>query len=120
MIRLIQRRLIIPRGDTGSFSIPLQSSMSNNDIAIFSIYDPLIKKNILELNGSVEDDIITFTFTHELTANLEPKKYLWDVTIYNNPIYDEDNKLIGGEEVNSYYSAFKLPICEIREVTTSV
>ena len=34
MIRLIQRRLIIPRGDTGSFTIPTQGTVGNNDIAV--------------------------------------------------------------------------------------
>jgi len=43
MIRLIQRRLIIPRGDTGSFTIPALKSMQPEDVAVFSIYDPLTK-----------------------------------------------------------------------------
>ena len=30
MIRLIQRRLIIPRGDTGSFSIPINNEVKNS------------------------------------------------------------------------------------------
>ena len=42
MIRLIQRRLIIPRGDTGSFSIPTIGTVGASDIAIFGIFDPLI------------------------------------------------------------------------------
>lgn len=40
MIRLIQRRLIIPRGDTGSFTIPMLENVSKaNTIAIFSIFN---------------------------------------------------------------------------------
>lgn len=120
MIRMIQRRLIIPRGDTGSFSIPLNVAMSNGDVAIFSILDPLTQKNVLELQGIVENDTITFTFSRENTVNLAPRRYLWDVTIYNGPEYDEDGKLIDGAEINSYYAAFKLPVCEIREVAQNV
>ena len=44
MIRLIQRRLIIPRGDTGSFSIPVLKNSTDN-IAVFTIFnEQLIQK----------------------------------------------------------------------------
>ena len=59
---------------------------------------------------------LTFTFKAADTINLEPKKYKWDISIYHDPIIDEDGELIGAAEIDSYYSAFKLPICEIREV----
>lgn len=120
MIRLIRRRLIIPRGDTGSFSIPVINSMEGGDIAVFSIFDPLTRTNVLELNGTLADDVLTFTFSRADTINIEPRKYLWDITVYTNPIYDEDNKLVGGAEINSYYAAYRLPVCEIREVTGNV
>jgi hypothetical protein len=48
MIRLIQRRLIIPRGDTGSFTIPTLGDVSNGDVAVFSIYDALTHKTVFE------------------------------------------------------------------------
>ena len=41
MIRLIKRRLIIPRGDTGSFSIPTQGLVREGDLAVFGIFDTL-------------------------------------------------------------------------------
>lgn len=120
MIRVIGRRLIIPRGDTGTFTVPVNSSMTNSDVAVFAILDPLTRKNVLELTGTLDDDKLTFTFTRANTIDIEPRKYLWDITIYHGPIYDEDNKLIDGAEINSYYSAYSLPICEIREVTQNV
>ena len=124
MIRLIQRRLIIPRGDTGSFTIPTQEPVGNNDIAIFSLYDPLTKKTVFEKQVPATNQTITINFVHEDTVNLTPKKYLWDIKIYKNPIYKiEDNektRLVGGEEIHSYYAAFSLPICEIREVAQNV
>lgn len=120
MIRLIQRRLIIPRGDTGSFSLPVQGTVGNNDIAVFSIYDPQTKKTVFEKQISLSGDTITIPFVHTDTVDLTPKKYLWDVKIYKNPQYDEDNLLINGEEINSYYAAFSLPVCEIKEVTQDV
>ena len=50
------------------------------------------------------------------TIDLEPKTYYWDVKIYRHPRYDEDNNLIGANEVNSFYSAYELPECIIKEV----
>lgn len=116
MIRLIKRRLIIPRGDTGSFSIPTQGTVSENDIAIFTIFNPMTRKTELIKIIQASAPTLTFSFNSEDTYNIEPGKYNWDVTIYKEPQYDEEGVLIGAIEVNSYYSAFKLPICEITEV----
>lgn len=116
MIRLIKRRLIIPRGDTGSFSIPTQGTVSENDIAIFTIFNPMTKKTELIKIIQASAPTLTFSFNSEDTYNIKPGKYNWDVTIYKEPQYDEEGVLVGATEVNSYYSAFKLPICEITEV----
>lgn len=119
MIRLIQRRLIIPRGDTGSFSIPALSTVQEGDVAIFSIYDPLTHKTVLEKEFPFADPL-TISLVHTDTVNLIPKKYLWDIKVYKNPHYDEDNLLIDGDEIDSYYAGFSLPICEIKEVAENV
>ena len=116
MIRLLRRRLIIPRGDTGSFSIPTLGSISDGDLAVFGIFDQLTHETKVLKMIYATSPILTFTFKSEDTISLEPKKYNWDISIYHKPIIDEDGELIGADEINSYYSAFKLPICEIREV----
>lgn len=113
MIRLIQRKLIIPQGDTGSFSIPVLSQAAS--VAVFSLMNPLTKEIVLEKEAPVDGDTLVFEFMHEDTANLPVRKYLYDITLYTSPIYDEDNKLVGGEAVDSYYAAYSLPVCEIRE-----
>lgn len=122
MIRLIQRRLIIPQGDTGSLTIPIQGTMENTDIAILAIYDPLTQTCLKNIKGIVNDNILTFNFSRTDTLNIEPsKRYLWDVIIYRNASYDEDTlKITEAESVDSYYSAFRLPICEIRTVASDV
>lgn len=123
MIRLIQRRLIIPRGDTGSFTIPIQGTMEENDAAIFYIYDPMTKKSVQTIKGEVDGDNITINFSRDKTINLIPKKYYWDIVIYKNPEYDEDDEEqecpINGTEINSYYAGFSLPICEIKEAANN-
>ena len=124
MIRLIQRRLIIPRGDTGSFTVPTLGSVESGDVAVFSIYDPMSHKTIFEKEIAVEGETITVEFTHQDTVNLIPNKYVWDIKIYKNPQYEVDDndgsKLIGGDEINSYYAAFSLPVCEIREIAQNI
>ena len=123
MIRLIQRRLIIPRGDTGSFTIPIQGTMEENDAAIFYIYDPMTKKSVQTIKGEVDGDNITINFSRNKTINLISKKYYWDIVIYKNPEYDEDDEEqeypINGTEINSYYASFSLPICEIKEAANN-
>ena len=120
MIRLIQRRLIIPRGDTGSFTIPTQGAVEAGDIAVFSIYDPMTQTTVFEKEVPATEELITIPFAHEDTVELKSKKYVWDIKIYKNPQRDEDGLLINGDEINSYYAAFSLPVCEIREVAQNV
>ena len=114
MIRLIQRRLIIPRGDTGSFSVPILGTMSETDIAVFSIFDQRIRKLIFSKYANLEEQNLQINFSHMDTVNLKPGKYVWDIKIYKNPQFIDDN-LIGGDEINSYYAGFSLPVCEVKE-----
>ena len=67
MIRLIQRRLIIPRGDTGSFHIPLLSGTNINDAAVFTIIDPLMRKKIFEKIIKIESDTLSIALSHNET-----------------------------------------------------
>lgn len=123
MIRVIQRRLIIPRGDTGTFTLPLLPGTEQGDIAVFSIYDPLKKEVIYQRQYTVTEEELNIPFTHEDTLDIEPSnRYEWDVKIYHGPVYaggadstDAKTIPINGASINSYYSAFSLPTCEIRE-----
>lgn len=114
MIRMIQRRLIIPRGDTGSFSIPTIAVASASDVAVFTVFDCLTRTKVFEKTTTPTDDTLTFEFTHNDTVNLTPGYYVWDIKFYKNPVY-ADGALVNGDEVNSYYAGYTLPACEIRE-----
>ena len=123
MIRLIGRRLVIPRGDTGSFTIPTQGTVEQGDLAIFSIYDPLTQTTVCEKIIDATEETLTFNFTHADTVKIEPSdRYQWDIKIYRNPEYDENNNLINGEEIDSYYAAFgkNMPKCVIKQVAQRV
>lgn len=118
MIRVVQRRLIIPRGDTGTFTLPILPGTESEDVAVFSIYDPLHKEVIFQKLCTREEDAFNVVFTHEDTMDIEPsRRYEWDVKVYHAPEYDDSNSdiPIGGSAINSYYAAFNLPVCEIRE-----
>ena len=74
--------------------------------------------------GTVDsnNNVLNFNFIPEDTLQIEPsKRYLWDITIYRNALYDSENQKINHADiVDSYYAAFKLPTCEIRAVTSDV
>lgn len=117
MIRLIKRRLIIPQGDTGTFTIPTQGFVEEGDLAVLAIFDPLTRETLLEKTIPATPELLTFVFAREDTINIEPgSKYQWDITLFRNPTLDENNNIIDAEDIDSYYAAFKLPICEIRRV----
>ena len=114
MIRLVQRRLIIPRGDTGTFSVPVLSSLNTGDAAIFTIIDSSTNTKIFSKKIEDFSEVLTVHFNHTDTVNLPVGKYYWDIKFYKNPVF-ADGELIDGEEVDSYYAAFSLPACEIKQ-----
>lgn len=115
MIRVILRRLIIPCGNTGSFTLPVLQTAEAGDIAVLAIYDPLYRKTLVKKEAEIRNEQITFNFEREDTINIEPDdRYQWDVTIYRNPTRNDQNEIVNGEIIDSYYSAFNLPTCEIK------
>lgn len=114
MIRLIQRRLIIPRGDTGSFTIPAIKPVEEGDIAVFCIFNPVTHKKVFSKHITPSEETLEITFTHNETAKMHAGKYVWDIKFYKNPEFS-DEQIVNGEEVNSYYAGFKLPVCEVKE-----
>lgn len=116
MIRIIGRRLIIPKGDTGFFSLPNYVLCQEGDVAVFSVKDKLTRKTIIEKIIDASGDGLLIEFEKEDTEKLEAGSYFWDIKLYLKPIYDEDGLLIDAAEINSYYSAFEEPLLIIKEV----
>lgn len=114
MIRLVQRQLIIPRGDTGTFSIPVIAEVGNSDASVFTIFNPLVHKKIFQKEMIEENGVLTLTLNHGDTVNLPVGEYVWDIKFYKN-VVKVDDVFVTGDEVSSYYAAFKLPVCEIRQ-----
>lgn len=116
MIRLVQRKLILPRGDTGSFTIPVLPNFNIGDIAVFAIFNPLNKTIIFKKQVEIINQEITVQLSHNQTVNLPAGKYLWDIKAYLNPVY-ADGELVNGDQIDSYYAGYKLPECQIRETS---
>lgn len=113
MITVRFRTIIIPRGDTGFLKFP---NIKKGDIAIFSLLDKQTNKTVLEKITDASDRELLFHFDYTDTQNLEVKTYYWDIKIYKGLHYDSNGNLINADEIDSYYSAYKLPECIIREV----
>ena len=123
MIRIVQRRLIIPQGDTGTFTIPLQGTLGANDKAILAIYDNLMQTVKLEKEMTDNGDgTLSYTFASEDTLDMEPDdrghRYSWDIILMREPQTVEGKTVYG--DVDSYYAAFRLPPCIIKRVTRDV
>jgi hypothetical protein len=70
----------------------------------------IYQKQITDIDG----DTFTVRFEHEDTVNMPVGKYYWDIKFYQNPVI-ADNIVIDGDEIDSYYAAFTLPECEVRQ-----
>ena len=117
MLRFIHRKLIIPRGDTGSFYLPVRQAVEDGDVAVFAVLDTVTGETVLTKVIDASTDFLFIMFDQEDTINLPAGKYYWDIKIYHCPEYDEDGKVINGLTVDSYYSAYQLPQLVIKEAT---
>lgn len=115
-MRMIGTRIILPKGDTGFFTLPTRGKVNKGDIAVFSVKNPLTQTTVLEKHFDASEDHLLIRFEHEDTKELNTGKYLWDIKIYRSPIYDEDGLLIDAIDIDSYYSAFSQPQLIIKEV----
>lgn len=117
MIRIIGTRLLIPKGDTGFFSLPNKGVFSEGDVAVFSVKDPLTQATVIEKLIDGSSPFLLIEIEKEDTLKLSAGKYFWDIKLYRRPIYDEDDILIDALEVDSYYSAYEQPLLIIKEVS---
>ena len=76
--------------------------------------DARTNTNVLQKECTYENGNLIIEFTHNDTVNKTPGKYYWDIKIYKDAEFLE-GKLINGTEIDSYYAAYRLPICEIRQ-----
>ena len=69
-----------------------------------------MKVTLLQKEVTVNSSELQFEFNSMDTKEIEPSdRYQWDVRIHHVPANENDK-----EQIDSYYSAFSLPPCEIR------
>ena len=116
MIRLLNRKLIIPRGDTGTFSVPVLPNLELADqcSAFFTIFNPQTQQRLLQKQAEINGQLININISHNDTVSLKAGTYYWDIRFWKNPVVVDD-VIVDGTEVHSYYAAYALPQCEIRQ-----
>lgn len=113
MLRIIGNRIILPKGDTGAFKLPVSSE--GNAVAVFSVFDKLTRKTVIEKIFTPADGAVCVTLEQNDTKDLEVGKYFWDIKMYYAPIYDEDGVLIDAQKIDSYYATHKMATFIIAE-----
>ena len=110
MITIDGFNVSIPRGDTGAFDIHVTGyDFGTDDRALFTIKNgngKTIRRELL----TITDNIVSIEFTHDQTKILAAGDYVWDVRWIVEPEYDEDDNLIGGEEIDTPYKDLKFSI----------
>ena len=79
MIRMIGRRLIIPKGDTGFVTLPFCDSHEGQAIAIFSVKNMLTKKTVIENNAFFQGHCISIS--EEEKFKIQSEKFLQNQSI---------------------------------------
>lgn len=118
MIRVIPpAKIIIPRGDTGVAPIYSTYPLINVDMAVFSAYDKLTHNTIISKEAEFTcNNYLMIFFDEKDTEGLEPGTYYWDIKLYTGMHFDEEGNFTYADQVNSLFSAYKLPKLLIKEV----
>ena len=97
--------ITLSRGDTGALTVTATATKGGSaftfgadDRALFSIKNgngEIIMQKAYEMTGNA----FTVYFLNADTDALSPGSYQWDVRYIINPYYDDDGKIIDGDQV---------------------
>lgn len=93
------KNITMHAGDTGAFIVrPTELDTAGVDVVLFTIRN---SEKIIKLQRiyPFENGMITIRFENEDTDTWEPGNYSWETRYVVDPVYDEEEKLIGGQEV---------------------
>ena len=92
-------RIRLSRGDTGSIDFTATGyTFSSDDRALFSVKDrngTVVKQQAYEMTNNA----FTVTFWNADTDALPAGDYTWDVRYVINPLYDDDDRIVDGDQV---------------------
>ena len=105
MYNVTDYNINLSRGDTGALVVNATATLngepytfSADDRALFSIKSgngEIIMQKAYEMT----DNSFTVYFLNQDTDSLSPGAYSWDVRYIINPYYDDDGKIIDGDQV---------------------
>ena len=95
----------LSRGDTGALKVTADATLDGQaytfaaeDRALFSVKSPN-GELVMEKVFPMENNIFTVFFLNADTDSLAPGDYTWDVRYIIHPYYDDQGKLIDGDQV---------------------
>lgn len=104
------KKITMHRGDTGYLTIRVTGhTFGSNDRALLTIKDSsgsVVMKRVYEMT----DNAFTVEFANADTDYLPPQICKWDVRYITDPVYDEEEEIVSGDEVCTPESPFDLQI----------
>ena len=95
----------LSRGDTGALKVNATATLGGepftfgtDDRALFSIKNPN-GEIIMQKAYEMEDNAFTVYFLNGDTDSLAPGSYSWDVRYVIHPYYDDNGKIVDGDQV---------------------
>lgn len=103
----------LSRGDTGSIDFTATGyEFTAADRALFSMKNgrgQIVKQEIYELT----DGVFTVTFYNSDTDELPAGNYTWDVRYVINPVFNDNNEIVDGDQVITPVGPQRLTLLEV-------
>ena len=109
----------LSRGDTGALKVSAKATLNGepftfgeDDRALFSIKNgqgEVIKEKIAEMTNNE----FTVYFFNSDTDTLAPGSYLWDVRYVINPYYDDNGRIVNGDQIITPKQPMNLQIISV-------
>lgn len=110
MLTINGTTISIRRGDTGGFRVRTTGyDFGANDRALFTIKDSnrkTIRRDVL----TITNNSVTIEFAHSDTKSLKAGDYTWDVRFVVSPVFDENDDIIGGTEIDTPYTDMRFTV----------
>lgn len=97
--------ITLSRGDTGAMRVSATATLGGSpftfgedDRALFSIKNAT-GEIVKEVASPMENNEFMVYFFNQDTDSLSPGAYTWDVRYIINPYYDDDGKIVNGDQV---------------------
>ena len=100
----------IPHGDSGGFTIQMTGyTFGEDDRVLFTLKDgnkKTIRRDVLEIT----DNAVSIEFTPAETRKIPVGDYTWEVRFITDAVFDEDDNLIGGTDIDTPRTDMQLSI----------